>query len=153
MQVSFYHLQTKPLERALPELLEKILQKDLRVVVRAKDEMQVEELDVLLWTYRPDSFLPHGTQSGGHEEIQSVWLTEKDENPNASQVYLTVSGALPENMDAYDKVLDMFDGSDADAVKAARSRWKDLQSRGVDLIYYQQSETGQWQQKANSKKS
>src|SRR6476620_10858207 len=61
----FYHLIRKPLERALPELLEKSYERGWRVVVQVASDERVDALDAHLWTYRDDNFLPHGTARDG----------------------------------------------------------------------------------------
>ena len=60
-EILFYHLQRQPLERVLPALLEKSLERGWRVVVQGSSEERLEALDAQLWTFRDDSFLPHGT--------------------------------------------------------------------------------------------
>ena len=60
-EIHFYHLQSQPLERALPLLIEKCLERGWRCVVQAASDERVDALDSLLWTYRDDSFLAHGT--------------------------------------------------------------------------------------------
>ena len=60
-ELRFYHLQDQRLDRVLPQLLEMSLSRGWRVVVQASSEERVEALDAHLWTYRDDSFLPHGT--------------------------------------------------------------------------------------------
>ena len=84
--IGFYHLQKWPLERALPKLLEKVLETGKRAVVIAGSEDRVEALNGLLWTYNPNSFLPHGTSRDGNAADQPVWLTTEDENPNGADV-------------------------------------------------------------------
>jgi DNA polymerase-3 subunit chi len=60
-EVLFYHLHRQPIERVLPALLEKSLERGWRVVVQAASEERVEALDAHLWTYSDDGFLPLGT--------------------------------------------------------------------------------------------
>ena len=60
-EVLFYHLQNRPVEQVLPALLEKSLERGWRVVVQSGSDERIEALDAHLWTYREDSFLPHGT--------------------------------------------------------------------------------------------
>ncbi len=79
--IGFYHLTGMPLERALPKLLERVLRSGKRAVVMAGSEERVESLNAMLWTYRQDSFLPHGSARDANPEAQPVWLTAKDENP------------------------------------------------------------------------
>ena len=64
-EVAFYHLQQSPLEAALPKLLEKTLAAGHRAVVMAAAVERVEALNTLLWTYHPDSWLPHGSARDG----------------------------------------------------------------------------------------
>ena len=67
-EVLFYHLQNAPLERVLPDLLERSLQRGWRAIVRAGGKERLEALNNTLWTYRDDSFLPHGTAEDGPPE-------------------------------------------------------------------------------------
>ena len=60
-EIRFYHLQKQRLEDALPALLEKARERGHRIVVQAGSPERVKALDSLLWTYRPESFLPHGS--------------------------------------------------------------------------------------------
>ena len=60
-EMLFYHLQRQPLERVLPALIEKSLERGWRVVVQSSSEERIEALDAHLWTWRDGSFLPHGT--------------------------------------------------------------------------------------------
>ena len=60
-EVSFYHLQKVGLERALPKLLEKALERGLKAVVVAGSDERVESLNSSLWTYEAASFLAHGS--------------------------------------------------------------------------------------------
>lgn len=149
-RINFYHLQRSPLEKALPALLEKVLAAGLRAVVMAGSPERVAHLDVLLWTYDPASWLPHGTARNGDAELQPVWLTDKDENPNGAHVLIMLDGAAPADLTAFQRCLDMFDGNDPDAVDAARRRWKAWKDAGHELLYHQQTENGGWVEKARA---
>jgi DNA polymerase III subunit chi len=45
-------------------------------------------------------------------------------------------------------VVFIFDGRDADAVARARGEWQAAKDKGHAVSYWQQDETGRWQQKA-----
>jgi DNA polymerase-3 subunit chi len=147
-QIGFYHLLRLPLEQALPKLLEKALAAGLRAVVMAGSAERVEDLASRLWTYDPDSWLPHGTAKDGEATLQPIWLTDHDENPNGATVLVLCDGASAESVGAFDRCLDLFDGNDPDAVQAARGRWKRWKADGHQLVYYQQTERGGWEEKA-----
>ena len=96
-EVLFYHLERQPLERVLPSLLEKTLERGWRAVVQSGSEERLEALDTALWTYREDSFLPHGTRKDGNVALQPIYLTTGDETPNGAGIRFLVEGAETEN--------------------------------------------------------
>lgn len=147
-RIGFYHLQLWPLEKALPKLLEKAYEAGHKVVLMAGSGERIAYLDGLLWTYDPDSWLPHGSRRDGNAEWQPVWLTDQDENPNGADVLVLTDGVVPASLDGYARVLDLFDGNDEAAVQAARRRWKAWKDAGHQLVYYQQTERGGWVEKA-----
>jgi len=149
-EVLFYHLTQTPLERTLPELLEKSLQRGWRVLVKGRDASRLEFLDNALWTYRADSFLPHGT-AGDSAKDQPIYLTVGDDEPNNADILMLVDGAeYPfENMATFDRVCVLFDGNDADAVAAAREGWKSTTAAKLPAKYWAQDD-GRWVQKAEN---
>jgi len=148
-EILFYHLQRQPLERVLPTLLEKSLERGWRVVVQASSDERVEALDAHLWTYRDDGFLPHGTLKEGEAAEQPILLTTGDDNANGAQVRFLVDGApFPPDTKAYERVVLLFDGDDPDAVSAARERWTEAKAQGFEATYWQPDEQGRWVKKA-----
>src|SRR5271167_833705 len=89
----FYHLQAQPVEKVLPVLLEKSIERGWRVVVQTSLEERVDALDAHLWTFRDDSFLPHGTFREPTAADQPVLLTLHDDNPNGASVRFLIDRA------------------------------------------------------------
>jgi len=148
-ELLFYHLHNQPLERVLPNLLERSLERGWRVVVQAASEERIEALDAHLWTYKDDSFLPHATWREQQAADQPVLLTVNEGNPNGANVRFVVDGAaLPADAAAYQRIVLLFDGDDPDAVAAARERWTEAKAGGFDVTYWQPDEQGRWQRKA-----
>jgi len=145
-EIAFYHLQTSPLEQALPKLLEKTVAAGKRAVVIMGSPERVEALNAHLWTYDPDAWLPHGSAAEGHPEDQPVWLTAEDENPNGAHFLFLTDGAASAAVPSFERCFELFDGNDPDAVQAARARWKAYQEAGHALTYWQQTERG-WAKK------
>jgi DNA polymerase III subunit chi len=150
-EVLFYHLSASPLERNLPGLLEKSLERGWRVVVRCGSEAGMAMLDAALWTYRDDAFLPHGTAAMPHPDLQPVYLTTGEEVPNAASVLMLVDGAraTPEEMQGFARVCLLFDGTDPGVVETARADWRAVTAAGLAAKYWAQ-ERGGWVQKASS---
>jgi DNA polymerase III subunit chi len=145
----FYHLQGQPVEKVLPVLLEKSVERGWRVVVQTSSEERVDALDAHLWTFRDDSFLPHGTFREPTMAEQPVLLTVEDHNPNAATVRFLIDRApVPEDAEQYDRVVLLFDGGDDEAVAEARSRWQAAKARNFAVTYWQADDSGRWQRRA-----
>ena len=124
-EILFYHLQRQPLERVLPTLLEKSLERGWRVVVQSTSEERADALDAHLWTYRDESFLPHATWRVADAEEQPILLTVADANPNRANVrFLIDNAAMPQDSPSYERMVLLLNGDDPDALAFARSAWK-----------------------------
>jgi DNA polymerase-3 subunit chi len=148
-EIFFYHLQRQPIEKVLPQLLEKSLERGWRVVVQAASDERIDALDAHLWTWRDDSFLAHGTDREAEAAMQPVLLTAQDHNPNGASVRFLIDGApVPADAASYQRIVLLFDGEDDDAVAAARTRWTEVKAQGFEATYWQADENGRWQKKA-----
>ena len=147
-EVWFYHLERTGLDQALPELLEKTLQKGWKAIVRSSMTERIDHLDGWLWSYRDESFLPHGTARDGHASAHPIYLTAGDDNPNEAHIRFLVDGAMLADASPYVRVAYVFAGRDQDAVARARAAWQEAKARGDAVSYWQQDADGRWQQKA-----
>ena len=102
----------------------------------------------MLWAYREDSFLPHGTARDGRAQSQPIYLTAGDDNPNGAQIRFLVDGAMLVDASPYVRVAYVFDGRDQDAVARARDDWQTAKAQGLAVSYWQQGADGRWEQKA-----
>lgn len=147
-EVLFYHLENQPLERVLPVLLEKTLERGWRAVVETGSFERAEALDTALWTYRDDSFLPHAVASGDEFDAEHPVLIVTDaSNPNGAQVRFFVDRAVPQAAAGYQRLVYLFSGHDPDAVAEARTAWRALRE-GNEVTYWQQDPSGRWAKKA-----
>jgi DNA polymerase-3 subunit chi len=143
-EIGFYHLTRSSLGEALPRLLERALGAGHRIVLKAPNPAEVMRLNQLLWTYGEASFLPHGSAEDGWAGEQPIYLTSFDEIPNGARIGCQCGGAELASLARLDRLLDLFDGGDADAVAAARERWRRYKSAGHMLTYWQQNPNGGW---------
>jgi DNA polymerase-3 subunit chi len=147
-EVYFYHLERRSLDEVLPTLLELSLKRGWRAAVQAASEERVEAINMLLWTYREESFLPHGSARDGRPSFHPIYLTAGDDNPNEAHVRFLVDGAILADASPYVRVAYVFDGRDQDAVASARAAWRAAKAEGFAVSYWQQDADGRWQQKA-----
>lgn len=138
-EISFYHLTTTPLERALPSLLEKAYEAGMRTLVLV-DKGRMKQIDDSLWTANQQKFLPHGTSN---PELQPIFLSDKIFNDNRKVLAIT-NGATYESDDGFAKILDIFDGNIETDLARARERWKLYKDKGFEAKYWFQDEKGKW---------
>jgi DNA polymerase-3 subunit chi len=144
-EVLFYHLERAPLERVLPSLLERTLERGWRAVVQSGSAERLEALDLALWTYSEASFLPHGTARDGDPARQPIYLTTGEETPNGAGVRFLVDGAEMAGFKDFVRIVCIFDGNDSDATAKARTQWKAAKAAGCAATYWRQSESGRWE--------
>lgn len=146
-EILFYHLEGRPLEAVLPQLLEKTVERGWKAVVEVGSTERAEVLDGHLWTYRDDSFLAHGIEGEGGDAHQPVLITTSNQNANSAVCRFFVDRAVPQSAEGYQRIVYMFSGHDPDAVAEARLAWKALRE-GNTLTYWQQEQDGRWVKKA-----
>jgi DNA polymerase-3 subunit chi len=149
-EILFYRLSESPIEAALPGLLERSLERGWRVLVRAGSDAGAAFLDERLWTYRDDSFLPHGMATAPRAPLQPVLLTREAENVNGADVLMLVMGARAgvEEMARYARACLFFEAADAAAVEAARDDWRAVVATGLPAKFWAQDD-GRWVLKAS----
>lgn len=147
-EMLFYHLERRPLEDALPLLLEKSLERGWRCVVQCGTPERRDALDAHLWTYSDAAFLPHGTDAQPKPERQPILITTAEGNPNGGTVRFLVDGADVPDATPYQRVVHLFDGRDDEQVASAREKWRRAKAEGHALTYWQQDEAGRWVRKA-----
>ena len=141
MRIDFYHLTAKPLEQVLPSICEKLLAGGERLLVVA-GERQSDALDRLLWTYAPESFLPHGRAGASREADQSILVGSDPAAANGARNIAIADGEWRDAALGFDRIFYFFDGATIDGARAA---WKSLKEReGAERHYWKQDESGRW---------
>ena len=142
--VGFYHLTRTTPEAALPELLGRTLAAGERAVVLCGSGDRVTAVDRALWMAATPDWLPHGSVRTGHAALQPIWITDRPECPNGARYLFLLDGVTVAMAGdpAWARVFDLFDGSDDNAVAAARTRWTAAKAVGCALTYWRQTATG-----------
>ncbi|WP_010186475.1 DNA polymerase III subunit chi [Sphingomonas sp. PAMC 26605] len=146
MQVDFYHLTAQPLERVLPRIAERVVETGGRLLIVAESADQRGALDRLLWTYAPDSFLPHAQADGESDTAQPILIADRPAAANAARNIALADGVWREEALGFDRAFHFFD---EDRITQARAAWKALADRtGIERRYWKQSDSGRWEQAA-----
>jgi len=143
----FYHLEASTIEGVLPGLLEKTRQKGWRALVKMP-EAQLKEMDDYLWTYKDDSFLPHGRDDEPMADQQPITLSSNAATAAGHDAVFLMGGAEISDMTGVERAMVMINGRSQEDVQRERGRWKTLKDTGATLSYYQQNDRGGWEKKA-----
>ena len=145
--VDFYHLTRTGPEAALPRLLGRTLDAGQRAFVLLRHPARIAAISRALWASQDPPWLPHGSALTGEADLQPIWLATEDEAPpNGARYLFLLDGAESARLAEFERVFDLFEGSDDAAVQAARSRWTAAKAAGFTLAYWQQRERG-WERK------
>lgn len=147
-EIWFYHLERSTLDQVLPGLLEKTLQRGWRALVRGAAAHRLDDIDARLWTYRDESFLPHGRASDAHAGRQPILLSESGDNLNGAQALFIIDESDLGTVEAYERCFIIFDGRNEQALQHARERWRTLKAVDANLAYWRQTDEGRWEKAA-----
>ena len=139
----FYHIEHTSLDAAIAPLIEKCLERKWRVVVVGHDDT-LERLNKSLWTFREDSFLPHGrarADAAKHPVLLSTEVTAA----NGAKVALLLDGS-DVGVETFERVMVVFDGGDETARAKARQQYKAASDTGGGARYFQQERGGGWKE-------
>lgn len=145
MQVDFYHLTVRPLERVLPRIAERLVGDGQRLLIVAEEAAQRDALDRLLWSYAPESFLPHAEAGGEADPDQPILIAAAIQAPNGARNIALADGVWRDEALTFDRVFNFFDN---DRIDGARAAWRALADRpDINRRYWKQTDSG-WEQAA-----
>ena len=115
------------------ELARKAHDANLWTLVLARDDEQAQRLDELLWEFDADAYIPHQLAGDEEDELTPVLIAtpEADTPMRALVINLRdepVAGT-------FERVLEVVPADDS-ARGPLRERWKQYQSRGLELKKY-----------------
>ena len=139
----FYHIEHTSLDAAIAPLIEKCLDRRWRVLVVGQDDT-LERLNKTLWTFREDSFLPHG-RARTDTDKHPVLLSTEAVPANNAKVALLLDGS-DADANLFERVMVVFDGGDETARAKARQQYKAATDAGGAARYFQQERGGAWKE-------
>lgn len=146
----FYHVSQTGVDAAIPPLLEKCLERRWRVLIVAA-QGTIDRLDKWLWTWREDSFLPHG-RDGAHGHREPLLLSTAASPSNGAQVAMLLDGAEIGDA-AFSRCIVLFDNADETARSRAREQYRTALSSSAPTRYFQQDPKGGWVEKTPKAKA
>jgi DNA polymerase III subunit chi len=147
-EVWFYHLEHTTADAELPRLLQRGLERGLRMAVVTSTLERVREFSQKLWGLEDTVFIPHGFEGEPNPMAQNIYLCTDDQPPNAAAYNFYIDGTAPSSLDALERASIMFDGTDDTAVDHARGLWRRFKTENATIRYWKQDDEGRWKDQA-----
>ncbi len=147
-EVWFYHLERSSADDELPRLLQRGLERDLRMAVVTSSLERVKAFSQKLWGLADTAFIPHGFEGEPHADQQMIYLCTDDVAPNTATFNFYIDGAGPTTLQNLERASIMFDGTQDAAIEQARSLWRRFKAENVAIRYWKQDEDGRWRDQA-----
>jgi len=139
MQVDFYILEAaaeRERLRTACRLADKAWQKGHRVFIHADSRETARSIDDMLWTYRQDSFVPHGMyvdRNGvGDDALEPVLIGDGSTYPAEIDVLINLAETVPPFADKSTRVAEIVSADDSGR-RTGRIRYRDYLDRGVSI--------------------
>ena len=136
----FYELVSPRWETEICDRVAALAAEGVRIYLRADSQARAHRIQELLWTFRDDSFVPHGLwqgEQGCDEPVAVGWL---DGNPNGARVLVLCCSGVPPELAAqtrvFSRLVDFVPKRDAGETQAARERYRTLSQAGIPVEYH-----------------
>lgn len=121
-------------------VVEKAYRKNMQVCILTASAKMTEQLDQLLWSYRPNAFVPHATTESDEAEHAPVLIGHMSESVSAFEklkcdMLVNLSGQRPEFFSRFLRLAEIV-SADAAAKAESRKHYKFYKDRGYPLAVH-----------------
>ena len=132
-RVGFYVVQASGAEERLQvaaRLADKAHARGHRIYINAVDKAQAQQLDALMWSFRPASFLPHALQ--GEEHADRIAIGWGQDPGDHNDLLINLQLEIPAFFSRFQRVAEVVTQDDR-SLAALRQSWKFYKDRGYQL--------------------
>lgn len=112
------------------KLAEKVQRLGMKVLIVTDTEAEARQLDELLWTFKPESFVPHQLINGG--KPAPVEITFTDQAGEHQGLLLNLSNNIPGWFSRFERISEVVI-QDPHALATSRERYSFYKSRGYPI--------------------
>ena len=132
-KVDFYILDSARPGDALHyccRLAEKALKKGLGIYIHCRSPEQAREVDDLLWSFSPESFVPHSLKSA--DTTERVVIGSDADAPQAAELLINLAPAIPDFFSRFQRVGEIVCQEES-WLQPSRERYRFYKDRGYPL--------------------
>jgi DNA polymerase-3 subunit chi len=135
-EVLFVEVTARRMEMRACEIAERTYTQGKRLQIIVADQSQARRLDDLLWTFRPDSFVPHGLfEEEKDQPPQPVVITTNLEPIPGIETLLMLNYCPIELVGQFSQVIHLIIVDNQERLQASREYWTQLKEAGFTLIH------------------
>ena len=134
-QVDFYLVSDNGADsrnRVACRLTDKAFRQGRRVYIYSDNEDAVEQLDRLLWTFNPGSFVPHELHLAEGMQDAPVAIGCNEPPVEFSDVLVSLAAEVPSFFSRFERVAEVV-GATEEEKQQARDRFRFYRDRGYEL--------------------
>lgn len=140
MIINFYKIQENNFLKTICQLIEKGYEGNYKIVVKANNHIEENEINRNLWTYSQKTFIPHGSSKDPLPEVHPIYITCNDENPNNANLKIFIN-----NFDIveqkFEKLLYIFNENDIN-LGESKALYNKYIDKGFKVSYHIQENKG-----------
>ncbi len=137
-QIDFYVIKDSAPQSALRTacgIAEKAYQRGFSIHIKTNDDDEAEALDVLLWTFRDRSFIPHEFYPASSMPMCTVTIGTVND-PAEAEVLINVSCQTPGNVANFQKIAEVIDAQ-PESIRAGRERYRCYRKQGYEPRHHE----------------
>jgi DNA polymerase-3 subunit chi len=113
-------------------LTDKAYRQGRRVYIHTGTPGESQLLDRLLWTFRDQSFVPHGVTGNTDPDLTPVIIGDQEPPPQADDVLINLSPQIPSFFSRFQRVAEIVD-QQQEVKRASREHYRFYRDRGYPL--------------------
>lgn len=115
-------------------LIDKITRLGHRVLVTMDDPAEAQELDALLWTFKPESFIPHALLPSDQQHPVEITTDLRSDIPldNHHQVLINLSHSIPSYFSRFERLSEVVI-QQPEILKNTREHYSFYRERGYPI--------------------
>ena len=142
-EFAFYKTSNFRVDETFYVLAQKALEKNLNSVVIFETKEVLKDISIMLWSKKPESFLPHSIERDNLSNDSPIYLTTREDNPNKSQIIFSPEGVLVKKSKNWKRCIYIFDHADISTFDRLKEHYFLLENSEEKIELYEQNK-GNW---------
>ena len=120
-------------------LTEKAMAQGLKVYIHTASEQSAQDMDDLLWSFKPESFIPHtivGLEDDMEDEEIPVLIGYEGNASTKGQLLINLCDKVPDEHENFDRIAEIVPNRE-EAKAISREHWNTYKTLGFELKHHQ----------------